>query len=151
MKAGATILKSPYIKESSAFSTGGVGAIIDGSVVASGTAGSMVFHTYTQVHDGGIGFWIKDYGLSEIVSCFTYYCDIGYASTGGGKIRALNGNNSYGTYGAVSIGFDANEVPLSGYMYGDTVEYTASTLTTPDGFTVGDTTVSYTHLRAHET
>ena len=138
LKPGATILKSPYIKESSAFSTGGVGAIIDGSVVATGTAGSMVFHTYTQVHDGGIGFWVKDYGLSEIVSCFTYYCDMGYVCTGGGKIRALNGNNSYGTYGAISIGFDANEIPLSGYMYGDTVEYQASTLATPDGFTVGD-------------
>ena len=51
------------------FSTGGVGAIIDGSVVATGTAGSMVFHTFTQVHDGGIGFWVKNNGLSEIVSC----------------------------------------------------------------------------------
>jgi len=56
----------------------------------------MVFHTFTQVHDGGIGFWVKNNGLSEIVSCFTYYCDYGYATTGGGKIRALNGNNSYG-------------------------------------------------------
>ena len=97
LEPGSTILKSPYIKESSAFSTGGVGAIIDGSVVASGTPGSMVFHTFTQVHDGGIGFWVKDNGLSEIVSCFTYYCDYGYVTTGGGKIRALNGNNSYGT------------------------------------------------------
>ena len=138
LEPGSTILKSPYIKESSAFSTGGVGAIVDGSVVATGTAGSMVFHTFTQVHDGGIGFWIKDNGLSEIVSCFTYYNDYGYVATGGGKIRALNGNNSYGTYGALSAGFASDEVPLSGYMYGDTVEYTASTLTTPDGFTVGD-------------
>ena len=56
------------IKESSAFSTGGVGAIIDGSVVAQrGTAGSMVFSTFTQVHDGGIGFWVSENGLSEIV------------------------------------------------------------------------------------
>ena len=138
LEPGSTILKSPYIKESSAFSSGGVGAIVDGSVVAAGTAGSMVFHTFTQVHDGGIGFWIKDNGLSEIVSCFTYYNDYGYVATGGGKIRALNGNNSYGTYGALSAGFASDEVPLSGYMYGDTVEYTASTLTTPDGFTVGD-------------
>lgn len=139
LEPGATILKSPYIKESSAFSTGGVGAIIDGSVVASGTAGSMVFHTFTQVHDGGIGFWVSENGLSEIVSCFTYYCDYGYVSTGGGKIRALNGNNSYGTYGALSAGYDANEMAVDGYMYGDTITYTASTLNTPDGFTVGDT------------
>lgn len=139
IEPGATLLKSPYIKESSAFSTGGVGAIVDGSVVAAGTAGSMVFHTFTQVHNGGIGFWIKDNGLSEIVSCFTYYNTYGYAATGGGKIRALNGNNSYGEYGAISQGFDSLEYPLSGYMYGDTLEYTVSSLNTTDGFTVGDT------------
>ena len=139
LKPGATILKSPYIKESSAFSTGGVGAIIDGSVVATGTAGSMVFHTYTQVHDGGIGFWVSNNGLSEIVSCFTYYCDYGYVSTGGGKIRALNGNNSYGRYGALSAGYDTNEVAADGYIYGDTITYDATTLGTTEGFTVGDT------------
>ena len=139
LKPGATILKSPYIKESSAFSTGAVGAIIDGSVVAAGTPGSMVFHTFTQVHDGGIGFWVSNNGLSEIVSCFTYYCDYGYATTGGGKIRALNGNNSYGRYGALSAGYDASEVAATGYIFGDTIRYTASTLNTSDGFTVGDT------------
>ena len=78
----------------------------------------MVFHTFTQVHDGGIGFWVKNNGLSEIVSCFTYYCDYGYATTGGGKIRALNGNNSYGRYGALSAGYDTNEVAADGYIYG---------------------------------
>ena len=139
LEPGSTILKSPYIKESSAFSTGGVGAIVDGSVVAAGTAGSMVFHTFTQVHDGGIGFWVKDNGLSEIVSCFTYYNDYGYATTGGGKIRALNGNNSYGRYGSISAGFDTNEKPVEGYFYGDSVTYNATTLNTSDGFTVGDT------------
>ena len=138
IEPGANLIKSPYIKESSAFSIGGVGAIVDGSVVAAGTAGSMVFHTFTQVHNGGVGFWIKDNGLSEIVSCFTYYNTYGYAATGGGKIRALNGNNSYGEYGAVSQGFDTSEFPLSGYVYGDTVEYTVSTLNTTDGFSVGD-------------
>ena len=139
LEPGATILKSPYIKESSAFSSGGVGAIIDGSVVASGLPGSMVFHTYTQVHDGGIGFWVKDNGLSEIVSCFTYYCDMGFVSSGGGKIRALNCNNSYGTYGTISSGYDSDELPVNGYMYGDTITYDPSTLNTSDGFTVGDT------------
>ena len=28
---------------------------------------------------------------------------------------------------------------VDGYMYGDTITYTASTLNIPDGFTVGDT------------
>ena len=139
LEPNAVILKSPYIKESSAFSTGGVGAIIDGSVTgAASNPGSMVFHTFTQVHDGGIGFWIKDNGLSEIVSCFTYYCDMGYVASGGGKIRSLNGNNSYGTYGCISTGFDTTEVPVNGYMYGDTVTYDPATLATSEGFTVGD-------------
>ena len=141
LEPGSTIYKSPYVKESSAFSSGGVGAIVDGSVVAGGTAGSMVFHTFTQVHDGGIGFWIKDNGLSEIVSCFTYYCSMGYVSSGGGKIRSLNGNNSYGTYGTISTGFDTNEVPNNGYMYGDTFTYNPFTLGSSDGFTIGDTII----------
>ncbi len=93
----------------------------------------------TQVHDGGIGFWIKDNGLAEIVSCFTYYCSMGYVSSGGGKIRSLNGNNSYGTYGTISTGFDSDELPVNGYMYGDTLTYDPATLNTSEGFTVGDT------------
>jgi len=140
LEPNAVIAKSPYIKESSAFSTGGVGAIVDGSVTGNpANPGSMVFHTFTQVHDGGIGFWIKDNGLSEIVSCFTYYCDMGYVASGGGKIRSLNGNNSYGTYGCISTGFDTTEVPVNGYMYGDTITYDPATLATSEGFTVGDT------------
>ena len=134
----STILKSPYVKESSAFSTGGVGAIVDGSIGPVGSSGSMVFHTFTQVHDGGAGFWIKDRGLSEIVSCFTYYCDFGLVATGGGKIRALNCNNSYGTYGSVSEGYDATEAVLTGKTYGDTLTYDASTLTDSGGFAIGD-------------
>jgi len=146
LNPNSLITKSPYVKESSAFSTGGVGAIIDGSVGPSGSGGSMVFHTFTQVHDGGVGFWVKDRGLSEIVSCFTYYCDFGFAASGGGKIRGLNCNNSYGTYGSVSRGFDSDEdvTDTTGIMYGDTLTYDATTLSTPAGFSVGDTITSST-------
>jgi hypothetical protein len=145
LEPNAVIAKSPYIKESSAFSTGGVGAIVDGSITGSASnPGSMVFHTFTQVHDGGIGFWIKNNGLSEIVSCFTYYNDMGYVASGGGKIRSLNGNNSYGTYGAISTGFDTTEDPVSGYMYGDSITYDPATLNSSDGFTVGDTLTGIT-------
>ena len=99
----AVIYKSPYIKESTAFSSGGVGAVIDGGLNSNAAnQGSMVFHTFTQVHNGGAGFWVRRNGKSEIVSCFTYYNDFGLVTTGGGKIRALNCNNSYGTYGAVA-------------------------------------------------
>ena len=139
LEPNAIITKSPYIKESTAFSTGGVGAIVDGRTVGSGNPGSMVFHTFTQVHDGGIGFWIKDNGLAEIVSCFTYYNDMGYVASGGGKIRSLNGNNSYGTYGTISEGFDSDENPVNGFINGDTITYDPATLNTSEGFTVGDT------------
>ena len=36
-------------------------------------------------------------------------------------------------------GYDASEVAATGYIFGDTIRYTASTLNTSDGFTVGDT------------
>ena len=140
--ASPILIKSPYIVECSCFSDdtglgGAVGAIVDGSVHASGNK-SMLFHAYTCINDNGVGYWVKNGGKSEIVSCFTYYCHIGYATTGGGKIRALNGNNSYGTYGAVSAGFDSSEVTTNqvGTIYGAQLSY--SGLTGGD-FTTGDT------------
>ena len=116
--------KSPYVIECSAKSSGGVGALVDGSVHATGIK-SMVFHGYTVILDNGVGFWVKDNGKSEIVSCFTYYCHVGYVSTGGGKIRALNGNNSYGTYGALASGYNLGESTLNGTLYGDQLTYTS--------------------------
>jgi hypothetical protein len=109
--------KSPYVLECSAIGTGCIGALVDGSVHATG-AKTMIFHGYTIITDNGIGYWVKDGGKSEIVSCFTYYAYFGYAATGGGFIRALNGNNSYGTWGAVSSGFDAAETAVTGSVYG---------------------------------
>ena len=123
------IYKSPYVKESTAFSTGGVGAIVDGGLNANAAnQGSMVFHTFTQVHNGGAGFWVRRKGKSEIVSCFTYYNDFGLAATSGGKIRALNCNNSYGTYGAMSEGYDSTEAISSGVIRGSQLNYDGNTL-----------------------
>lgn len=112
--------KSPYIVDCSAFSNTGIGVVVDGSLHATGNR-TMVFHAFTQIHDNGVGFWVKDGAGAEIVSCFTYFCHVGYATSGGGKIRALNGNNSYGNYGTVSSGFDSLEVPVTGEIYGDQI------------------------------
>lgn len=112
------LTRSPYISDCTAISNTGIGVVVDGSVHASGNR-TMVFHAFTQIHDNGVGFWIKDRGGAEIVSCFTYYCHIGYTATGGGKIRALNGNNSYGNYGAVGLGFDASETAGTGVLWGN--------------------------------
>lgn len=116
------INKSPYVIECSTFGPGGIAAVVDGSVHKSGNK-SMVFHGYTINNDNGIGLWIKDAGRAEVVSCFTYFCYMGYVATGGGLIRSLNGNNSYGTYGAVSFGNDASETTVTGALYGNQIIY----------------------------
>ena len=134
--ASPILHKSPYIIECSAFSTGGIGAIVDGSIHSSGNK-SMVFHGFTNIHDNGVGLWIKDNGVSEIVSCFTYYAYMGYVASGGGIIRSLNGNNSYGTYGAVSYGYDENEVTQTGVLNGSQLVYDPETLV--GTFSVGNT------------
>ena len=143
--------KSPYILECSAICAGAIGALVDGSVHASG-AKTMIFHGYTVISDNGVGYWIKDGGKAEIVSCFTYYCYFGYASTGGGHIRALNGNNSYGTWGAVSRGFDSTETAVTGnlvgqqlnFLYGGGTINIGDTVTSSSGATGIVTNVQYT-------
>jgi hypothetical protein len=121
--ASPVVTKSPYVLECSAISSGGIGALIDGSVHATGNR-TMLFHGYTIISDNGVGYWTKDGGKAEIVSCFTYYCYFGYAATSGGQIRALNGNNSYGTWGAVSSGFDASEAAVTGTLVGQQLNFT---------------------------
>jgi hypothetical protein len=70
----------------------------------------MVSNDFTQVLSDGIGVWVSDNARTELVSVFTYYCQIGYFAEDGGIIRATNGNNSYGRYGAIADGVDATEV-----------------------------------------
>lgn len=131
--------KSPYVLECSFIGTGAIGALVDGSVHATGNR-SIIFHAYTIISDNGVGIWVKDGGKSEIVSCFTYFCQFGYAASGGGFIRALNGNNSYGTWGAVSRGFNANEAPLTGNLVGRYINFVYS----GGNINVGDTVTSST-------
>lgn len=133
--------KSPYVLECSAIGGGCIGALVDGTAQASGFK-SMLFHGYTIITDNGVGYWTKDGGRAEIVSCFTYYAYFGYASSGGGIIRALNGNNSYGTWGAVSFGYLASEVPHTGVLYGKQLTVTTDPIT--EGFTAGSTITGVT-------
>lgn len=133
--------KSPYIIECAAIGSGCIGALIDGTVQASGYK-SMLFHGYTIITDDGVGYWAKDGGRAEIVSCFTYYAYFGYSSSGGGIIRALNGNNSYGTWGAASFGYLASETPQTGAIYGKQLTVTADPIT--QGFAAGSTITGLT-------
>jgi hypothetical protein len=104
--------RSPYIQNVTTFGTGCVGLKVDGSLHNSGNR-SIVANDFTQILSDGIGAWVTSRGLSELVSVFSYYGHIGYLSEDGGKIRATNGNSSYGTYGTVAEGFDQTETPIT--------------------------------------
>jgi len=108
--------RSPYIQGVTTIGTGCVGQKIDGSLHNGGNK-SIVSNDFTQVLSDGIGAWVLNNGRAELVSVFTYYCHIGYLAEDGGIIRAANGNCSYGTYGAISDGIDATEVPATAVNY----------------------------------
>jgi len=126
--------KSPYVLECSFIGSGAIGAYVDGDAHASGNH-SMIFHGYTIINDNGVGYWCHNGALAEIVSCFTYYNYFGYTCTGGSKIRSLNGNCSYGEWGATSAGFDANETPIVGALVGEQLNFVYNT----GAINVGDT------------
>ena len=132
--ASPVTTKSPYIYNCTSFGNGATGAVLDGSVHASGNR-SMLFHTYTAVHSDGLGIWLKNNANAEMISTFTYYCTIGLAATGGSKIRSLNSSNAYGEYGVYSAGFDAGESANQGTIKGQMLVYT-NVLTT--SFTDGE-------------
>jgi len=102
--------RSPYIQGVTTIGTACIGQKVDGSLHNGGNK-SITSNDFTQVLSDGIGAWILNNGRAELVSVFTYYCQVGYLATNGGIIRATNGNNSYGTFGAVAEGIDLNEIP----------------------------------------
>ena len=102
--------RSPYLQGVTNIGTACVGQKIDGSLHAGGNK-SMVSNDFTQVLSDGIGAWVLNNARAELVSVFTYYCQVGYLAESGGIIRATNGNNSYGTFGSIAEGNDPNEVP----------------------------------------
>ena len=128
--------KSPYIYNVTSFGDGATGAVLDGSVHASGNR-SMLFHTYTAVHSDGLGIFLKANANAEMISTFTYYCQVGFACIGGSKIRSLNSSNAYGEYAVYSAGFDSGETANQGTIKGQMLVYT-NVLTTSfqDGETI---------------
>jgi hypothetical protein len=128
--------KSPYIVYCSAICTSGIGALVDGSVHASGNK-SMLFHSFTNITDNGVGIYAKDKGKAEVVSCFTYFAYFGYAASGGGVIRSLNGNHSYGNYGSFARGYDTTEVSSNGVVYGNMLTVNSNAV----NYSVGETIV----------
>jgi hypothetical protein len=121
------INKSPYINDMTAISSGGIAVLVDGNVHATGNK-SMLFHSFTIIGDNGVGYYVTNGGRAEIVSCFTYFCYFGYVANNGGIIRSLNGNNSYGKFGAVATGYLTNETPITANVYGSMIQYVTNTV-----------------------
>jgi hypothetical protein len=105
--------RSCYVQNVATFGYGVTGQKIDGSLHNGGNK-SIVSNDFTQVISDGIGAWALNGGRAELVSVFSYYAQIGYFAELGGIIRATNGNNSYGDYGALADGNDPEETPFSG-------------------------------------
>jgi len=109
--------RSPYVQNVTTFGTGCIGLKIDGSLHNGGNK-SIVCNDFTQVLSDGIGIWTTNSGaLCEAVSVFSYYNYAGYMAENGGRIRATNGNSSYGQYGVIAEGFDSSETPITGQVY----------------------------------
>jgi len=109
------ITRSPYVQGVTTLGTACVGQKIDGALHNGGND-SIVSNDFTQVLSDGIGAWITNNGRAELVSVFSYYAHIAYLAENGGRIRATNGNNSYGDFGSVAEGFDATETPDTGIV-----------------------------------
>jgi len=108
--------RSCYVQNCTMFGYAAYGAKVDGALHAGGYH-SMVSNDYTCIIGDGIGWMTTGAGsLSELVSVFNYYSYAGYMAELGGRIRATNGNSSYGTYGVVAEGVDTTEVPLYGNL-----------------------------------
>jgi len=104
--------RSHYSQNVTMFGTGCSGAKIDAALHAGGNK-SMVKNDFTTIISDGIGVWCTGAGsLTELVSVFNYYGYAGYMAELGGRIRATNGNSSYGTYGVIAEGVDTYETPL---------------------------------------
>jgi hypothetical protein len=106
--------RSHYSQNVTMFGTGCIGAKIDSALHAGGNK-SMVKNDFTTILSDGIGVWCTGAdSLTELVSVFNYYGYAGYLAELGGRIRATNGNSSYGTYGVIAEGVSSKEVPLYG-------------------------------------
>ena len=120
------IRRSPYIQNVTTFGTGCVGMKVDGTVHNGGNK-SMVANDFTQILSDGIGAWITGPdALSELVSVFSYYNYAGYFAEDGGRIRATNGNSSYGTFGVIAEGYNNDETPVIGNINNRYYEATAT-------------------------
>ena len=134
--------RSPYVQNVTTFGTGCIGMKVDGDLHNGGND-SIVANDFTQVISDGIGAWVTNLGRAELVSVFSYYAHIGYLAENGGKIRATNGNSSYGTFGTVAEGIDDTETPVSGTVTNQAFDAIIDTV-----YTDGDDILVFEYLNA---
>jgi hypothetical protein len=120
------VRRSPYVQNVTTFGYGCTGMKIDGSLHNGGNK-SMVANDFTQIISKGIGVWCTGSGaLTEIVSVFAYYGYCGYFAEAGGRMRATNGNTSYGSYGVIAEGYDITETPIAGKVFNQSSQVQAN-------------------------
>ena len=107
--------KSTYVQNCTTIGTACIGMKVDGALHNGGNK-SIVANDFTQILDQGIGAWVTNLGRAELVSVFSYYGHMGYLAENGGKIRATNGNSSYGDFGTVAEGVDLTETPIEAFV-----------------------------------
>ena len=118
--------RSPFFVNVTCFGNAAAGAKIDGNLHNGGNK-SMVFNDFTQLISDGIGIWCTGPGsLTECISVFCYYGYAGYFAENGGRIRAANGNSSYGAYGVIAEGYDLTETPITGTIFNQSSQVQAS-------------------------
>ena len=118
--------RSPYVQNVTAFGTGCSALKIDGYLHNGGNK-SIVANDFTHILSDGIGVWCTGPGaLTEVISVFSYYGYAGYLAEAGGRIRAANGNSSYGVFGVVATGYDTTEVPSTGSIDNQSSQVQAS-------------------------
>ena len=118
--------RSPYAQNVSMFGQGCTGLKVDGSLHNGGNK-SIVANDFTTILSDGIGAWVTGSDAkSELISVFSYYAYAGYFAEAGGRIRAANGNSSYGTFGVIAEGFDVTETPLTGNVLNRSTQVQAS-------------------------
>ena len=118
--------RSPYVQNVTAFGNGCAGYKVDGTLHNGGNK-SIVTNDFTHIVNDGIGIWCTGPGaLTEAVSVFSYYGYSGYLADAGGRIRATNGNSSYGTYGVIATGYDVTETPATGIVFNQSSQVQAT-------------------------
>ena len=85
---------------------GGGGLLVDGDEYnPASLVKSFVADAFTQISQGGPGFEVTNFGYTQIVSCFSVFCSVGFKTTKGGYLSISNSVSDFGIEGVVADGF----------------------------------------------